>query len=236
MTLTTNPAPRTPIEPVTDVLYGVAVTDPYRWLEDPSSPRTRNWLQQQVAYARTSLDAISGRDRIRKRVEELLAVEGVSAPLKAGNRYFFSKRTPYQEQPVIMMREGLTGADIPLIDPAKRREGTETAVGVVQLSRGGTLLAYAVRHGGEDTLSVEIFDVNRRTILRDRLPKGYCGGLVFSLDSRGFYYSHNATNSKRPHCQAVRWHTFGTKPSEDLEIFFVGDDPRLRLTLLASPN
>ncbi len=236
MPLTLNPPPPTPVEPITEILHGVSVTDPYRWLEDPHSPRTRNWLEEQITYARAYLDAIPGRERIRKRVKELLAIQSVSAPLKVGNRYFFSKRTPYQEQPVITMREGLTGSDVPLIDPAEKHEGSATAVGILRLSQDGTLLAYAVRHSGEDALTVEIFDVNRRAVLPDRLPNGSYSGLVFSPDGRGFYYLHNPIGSPCPHYQAVRWHTFGTRPEEDLETFYVGDDPRLRLALLPSPD
>jgi hypothetical protein len=33
-----DPPPATPIEPVTEVLHGVEITDPYRWLEDQNSP------------------------------------------------------------------------------------------------------------------------------------------------------------------------------------------------------
>src|SRR5882762_6351220 len=182
MTLAVSPIPPTPAEPVTEILHGISVTDSYRWLEDPSSARTRTWLKEQITYARAYLDAIPGRERIRQRVKELLTVEGMSAPRKVGNRYFFSKRTPYQDQPVITMREGLTGVDIPLIDPAERGEGSATAVGVLSASQDGTLLAYSVRHGGEDSQTVEIFDVDRRKILSDRLPNGFYSGLVFSPD------------------------------------------------------
>src|SRR6267378_494006 len=156
MTPMINPPPPTPIEPITDILHGVEVTDRYRWLEDPGSARTRAWLREQIAYARTYLGTISGRERIRRRVEELLAVDAVSAPFKVGKRYFFTKRTRYQEQPVITMREGLAGIDVPLIDPAARGEGSATAIGVLRPSWDGTLLAYSVRHSGEDTLAVEI--------------------------------------------------------------------------------
>jgi prolyl oligopeptidase len=236
MPLITNPPPPTPVDPVTEVQHGVSVTDPYRWLEDQDSPQTRQWLEEQTAYTRAYLDAIPDRERIRKRVEELLAIEVVSVPLKVGSRYFFSKRAPYQEQPVITMREGLTGVDVPLIDPAERGEGSATAVSVLRLSQKGTLLAYAVRRSGEDTLAVETFDVNRRTLLPDRLANGFYGGLVFSPDGRGFYYSHKPIDSKCPHSQAVRWHTFGTESQEDLEVFFAGEDPRLRLILVPSPD
>jgi prolyl oligopeptidase len=43
-------------EPVTEVLHGVSVTDPYRWLEEQDSPRTRQWIEEQTQYARGYLD------------------------------------------------------------------------------------------------------------------------------------------------------------------------------------
>src|SRR5713226_3678651 len=100
MALTLSPLPPTPAEPVVEILHGFAVTDPYRWLEDQDSPRTRKWLEAQTTYARAYLDAIPHRDRIRKRVEELLAVEVISEPWKVGNRYFFGKRVAGAQQPV----------------------------------------------------------------------------------------------------------------------------------------
>ena len=64
--------PPTQVEPVTETLHGVEVTDPYRWLEDQNSPRTREWIEEQTAYTRAYLDAIPGREQIRERVGELL--------------------------------------------------------------------------------------------------------------------------------------------------------------------
>ena len=42
--------PETKSEPVVDTLHGVAITDPYRWLEDQKSPATRQWLEGEMAY------------------------------------------------------------------------------------------------------------------------------------------------------------------------------------------
>jgi prolyl oligopeptidase len=43
--------PYSPVEPVTEILHGVPVTDHYRWLEDQNSPRTRSWIEEQTGYA-----------------------------------------------------------------------------------------------------------------------------------------------------------------------------------------
>ena len=40
-----SPPPFSDSERVTEILHGVSVTDPYRWLEDQDSPRTRNWIE-----------------------------------------------------------------------------------------------------------------------------------------------------------------------------------------------
>src|SRR5258708_14158590 len=130
MPLPLSPPPPTPVEPVTDVLHGVLITDPYRWLEDQNSPRTRKWLEEQTAYTRAYLDAIPGRDRIRKRVKELVDVQVVSEPWKVGSRYFFLKRARHQEQPVIMMPDDAMGEDIPLVDPADRNNDGTVAGGI----------------------------------------------------------------------------------------------------------
>src|SRR5580658_10507795 len=112
------PPPATPIEPVTDVLHGVEVTDPYRWLEDQNSPQTRKWIEEQTAYTREYLDAIPGRDCIRKRVEELLTgKDTISDPWNVGDRYWYLKSQDGKEQPVIVMRNGLSGEETIVVDP-----------------------------------------------------------------------------------------------------------------------
>jgi prolyl oligopeptidase len=228
--------PHSTLEPVTEIFHGVSVTDPYRWLEDQDSPCTRSWIEEQTRYARAYLDAIPGRERIRRRVEELLAVEIVSEPWKVGNRYFFLKRAAAQERPVIMMRESVAGEDIPLIDPAGRDEGGTLAVGILDISRDGRYLAYSVRYGGEDSCAVEFFDVCRGVTLPDRLPHGLCRGLAFAPDGSGFYYVHGAIGTPRPHFRAVNRHTFGTELEEDSEIFSIAQNPKHHLAMFASPD
>jgi prolyl oligopeptidase len=234
MALTLNPLPATPSEPVTETLHGVAVTDPYRWLEDQNSPQTRKWLQEQTAYARAYLDAIPRRDVIRKRVEELLAVEVISQPLKVGNRYFFLKRVARGERPVITMREGDTGPDICLVDPSNRWENNSVVVGIVNTSRDGKILAYSVRCGGEDSYAVEFLDVDRSVLLMDRLPRGVCRGLSFSPTGDGFHYVHREHGMTDRRAQTVRWHAFGTEIEADSEVFSIDQDIRRVLMLLGS--
>jgi|SRR5262249_14018035 len=72
MSVVLESPPYTPIEPVTENFHGIEVTDPYRWLEDQDSERSRRWVKEQTDYARSYLDAIPGRERVQKRIAELL--------------------------------------------------------------------------------------------------------------------------------------------------------------------
>ena len=63
------PPPPTRRNEVREVLHGVEIVDPYRWLEDDASPETRAWIDAQNAYTHGLLDERPGRDAIRKRIE-----------------------------------------------------------------------------------------------------------------------------------------------------------------------
>jgi prolyl oligopeptidase len=223
--------PHSTLEPVTDVFHGVPVTDPYRWLEDQDSPRTRAWIDEQTRYARAYLDGIPGRERIRERIREFLAVETYDSLQIAGGRYFFRKRQPDQEQPCIYMRDGADGEDQLLVDPAMRETGKHTAVKPLRVSPDGRLLLYEVKEGGERTGTFELLDIGTRKRLPDFLPRGYLRGFAFAPDGKSFYYVHEAVNAKRPFYRAAYQHALGTLSSEDREIFCAGEDEKIRLGL-----
>jgi prolyl oligopeptidase len=230
-------SPPTQVEPVTETLHGVEVKDPYRWLEDQTSPRTRAWIEEQTAYTRAYLSAIPGREQLKERVRELMAFkEVISDPWNVGDRYFFLKRQEDREQPVIVMCKGLFGEETVLVDPAFRATGTSTAVSIVAISHDGRFLAYSVREGGTDHSALEIFDIEQDTVLPDRLSEGFCTGFVLAPDGTGFYYSHRAVRDPRPNYKAAFWHSFGSDRSQDVEVFFAGEGPNLVLGILDSPE
>jgi prolyl oligopeptidase len=227
--------PPTLIEPVTEVLHGVEITDPYRWLEDQNSPQTREWLEDQAAYTRAYFDSIPDRERIKVRVKELIVAKDVTSEIwNVGDRNFFLKRCRDGEQPCIVLRDGLFGPEIVLVDPAQRGSGNSTLVSIVAISHDGRFLAYSVRQGGTDNSSIEILDVERLAVLPDSLPEGFCTAFAFAQDGTGFYYSHRELHDSRPNYRAALWHKFGTERSQDQEEFFVGEDPNLFLSMIHS--
>src|SRR5690348_2220773 len=42
--------PKTAVNEVKEMVQGMEIVDPYRWLEDQNSPETRAWIDAQNAY------------------------------------------------------------------------------------------------------------------------------------------------------------------------------------------
>jgi prolyl oligopeptidase len=228
--------PSSPVEPVTEILHGVPITDPYRWLEDQNSSRTRAWIEEETRCARAHFDGIPGRERIRDRVRELLDIETHDSFLIVGSRYFFRKRLPGEEQPSIYFREGPEGKDQLLVDPARRGTGKYTAVKPLRVSRDGNLLLYEVKEGGERTGILEILDIEGRRTLPDSLPHGYLRGFAFAPDGKSFWYVHEATGAKKPFYRAAYHHVLCTSLKDDSEVFCAGEDRNSRLCLVAGES
>ncbi len=178
------------------------------------------------------LDAIPGRGCIRERIRELLDVETYDSVQKVGQRYFFRKRLPGQEQFGIYLRDGAQGTDQLLLDPAERGTGPYTALKPLRVSPDGKLLLYEVKEGGERTGTFELFDIEGRVGLPDALPSGYLRGFAFARDSKSFYYVHESSSTKRPHSRAAFQHVLGTSFEDDKEIFSPGEERDVRLLMV----
>ncbi|UCF06293.1 MAG: S9 family peptidase [bacterium] len=214
--------PETIKESVVDTLHGVVIADPYRWLEDQDSPETREWIDKQNEYTHSYIDELSGRDKLVKRLTELMKTDLISIPRERNGRYFLSRRDADQEQFIIYMRNGLDGEDEVLIDPHPMSEDKSISVNLLDVSEDGTLMAYGVREGGADEVAVKFFDVDAKKHLSDELPSGHYFGISITRDNTGFYYSkYNFMIGSR-----IYYHEMGSSIEEDVEIFGEGFGPQ----------
>jgi len=79
-------------EPAVDILHGVKVVDPYRWLEDRDSDQTREWLSEQMRVHERYFSKLRGLNNLRSRVSEYLNVEILDQPAQVGSYTFFRRR------------------------------------------------------------------------------------------------------------------------------------------------
>jgi prolyl oligopeptidase len=216
---------------IVDTLHGVEVTDPYRWLEDQQSAETRAWIDAQKAYAETIVGESPERQRFRARLEELLRYDEVGTPRKGGDFEYFTLRRARDELPIIYRRPAPKEGELRRIDPAGDFEvvldphpmsaDKTTRVDILSVSPDGKLLVYGVRDGGEDEIEIRVRDVDEARDLPERLPRGLYGGVSFSKDGRGFYY----TARSRQIGPRARFHVLGTAHDDDAELFGEGYGP-----------
>lgn len=216
-----SPPPPTRVEVVVDTLHGVPVADPYRWLEDQDSPETRAWIAEQNRYADDLARQFPARDQLRKRFGELLRADRVSIPVERGGRYFFSKRAADQDLFVLYVRRGLDGEDEILVDPHPMDPEHNISVDFEDVSLDGSIMAYSVRQGGADEITVRFIDVATKTPLPDSLELGILFGIAINPGNSGCYYTrHSMEIGSR-----VYFHRFGAASAADSLVFGDVTDP-----------
>jgi prolyl oligopeptidase len=213
--------PPTKADNVTEVLHGVKVTDPYRWLEDQNSPETRAWIDAQSKFTRSYLDALPGRDALRAKLAGLMKIDVMSAPQLRNGRYYFTRRLATETRSSICVREGLHGRDEVLISPESISKDDNVSVVFHDLSHDGNILVYGARFGGEDESDFRLLDLRTRKLLPDGLPKGRYFGFALKADNSGYYYSRFIDHQG----SRVFYHAMGSPAAQDREIFGKGYGP-----------
>jgi prolyl oligopeptidase len=202
---------------VVDTLHGVAVADPYRWLEDQAAPETRAWIDAQNAYTAAVIGALPGKDRIERRLGELIKIDVVSVPFARGGRQFYSRRGADQEQAVVYVKKGDAPEEV-LVDPRALSADLATSVNVQDVSPDGRMMAYGVRQGGQDEVEIRLMEVDTRRAV-DSLPKARYSGVAIGADKTDLYYSRLTKEGPR-----VYRHRVGSAQADE-EIFGKGYGP-----------
>jgi prolyl oligopeptidase len=158
--VTAAPAyPRAERLDLVDHLHGRPVADPYRWLEDPDDPRTREWSAAQDTLARAHLDALPGRDRLAATLGALTDAGWVGVPVWRAGRRFASRREPGQEHGVVSVTDP-DGTERVLLDPAAIDPTGLTTLDAWIPDHEGRLLAYQLSSGGDEQSVLHVLDVD----------------------------------------------------------------------------
>jgi prolyl oligopeptidase len=220
--------PSTRVDEVTDSLHGEPVVDPYRWLEDGDSAETRAWVTAQNAFTRSVLGNVVGREQIHARLDVLLTSGSVGTPVVRGRRYFYERRDGRQDQPVLVVRDGLDGRERTILDPTAL-----SAAGIVALdwwvpSRDGRLLAYGTSEGGTELSTLRVLEVDPgEHRAADVIPYTRAASIAWLPDGSGFYYTRNPAPGSVPagdemYNRHVFLHILGQDWQADAAIFGAG--------------
>lgn len=220
---------------VVEAQFGVAVADPYRWLENDvrEDAEVAQWVAAQNAVTDAYLSKLPGRAAFKARMTELYDYERIGTPTKKGGRYFYSRNDGLQNQSVLYVRDSLDGAGRVLIDPNGWSADGATALAEWVPSEDGSKLIYSVQDGGTDWRTVKVLDVATGKPMTDEVKWVKFSALDWAKDGSGFYYSRfpepkaEGTFQSLNTDQAVYFHRLGTPQSADVKLFATPDRPDL---------
>tara|TARA_B110000503_G_scaffold26173_1_gene41241 strand:- start:681 stop:2951 length:2271 start_codon:yes stop_codon:yes gene_type:complete len=215
--------PETPKKPIIDTLFGTAVTDNYRWLEDDRSKETEAWVQAENKITFNYLSKIPYRDQLKERLTQLWNYEKVGTPYKEGEYTYFSKNDGLQNQSVVYRKKEESGTEEIFLDPNTFSKDATTSLGVLSFSKDGKTAAYSISEGGSDWRKIMVLDTESKTIKEDTLVDVKFSGISW-YKNQGFYYSSydkpkGSELSAKTDQHKIYYHKLGTLQKNDTVVF-----------------
>jgi prolyl oligopeptidase len=222
--------PKTKVAPVEDTVQGHKIVDPYRYLENSDDPDTKLYVERELAYTRSILDPLPGREKINNRLTQLLSIGTVNAPQFGGKYYFHTRRDRGQNQPVLYVREGVNGADRPLLDVNKLSADGTVALDWWYASDDGKYIAYGTSPGGSEKSTLRVLETATGKTLPDTIEHTSAASIAWRTDNSGFYYTRYPRKGDVPEGEEVYhrhvfYHALGADPTKDPLIFGSGRKP-----------
>jgi prolyl oligopeptidase len=222
-----------------DHYHGVAVADPYRWMEQLASPEVHAWVAAENAVSRPYLESLPARPRLVERLTRLWNYDqyGLAAlddkhrvPISKAGRYFFVEKHGLQDQAVLYWSDGLHGRARVLVDPNQLSDDSTVALSDFSVSPDGRYVAYALSDGGTDWDVWRLREVESGRDLPERIEYTKFTQVSWTPDGRAFYYSRyparpDGQGDDRQQVRVYR-HALGTPQEADTLVFAIDDHPR----------
>ncbi|MBX9387392.1 prolyl oligopeptidase family serine peptidase [Streptomonospora nanhaiensis] len=211
-----------------DRIHGRVVADPFRWLEDDSTPECAEWLAGQAALLERHRATWPLRDALHRDLAELIGVGALTAPVSSPpvvrrGRRFSLRRAPGQELPVLVVADPGAEPRV-LVDPLALDPGARTTLDSWRPSWNGAVLAYQVSTGGSERPVLHVVRVADGTPVDSPIPLARPTPVAWLPSGLGFHYT--APDGERG--RRVLLHRLGTDPADD-ETVYRTDRPHLAI-------
>ena len=191
--------PKVKVDVVEETIHGHKIADPYRWLEDASSADTQEYVRQELAYTRSILDPLPGRDAIHQRLSQLLSI--------GTYRHATNRRT---------LLISILGAKARRTSPccwcAKACTAQTARWSIAnQMSADGTValdwwfpsddgkyVAYGTSASGSENSTLHLIETATGKLLPDTIEHTRIAQVAWKKDNSGFYYGRNPKKGDVP--------------------------------------
>jgi prolyl oligopeptidase len=233
--------PTTKTVDASDTYFGKTYHDPYRWLENLKDKDVDDWFKAQARLTDDLLAKIPGRDAL---VQEWLALDKLRPAAYADityehGRVFYKKTLGGENVGKLYFREGWSGLEKLLFDPATYKAGVTTTINSFNPSWNGRYVVLGLTSGGTEWSELRILDVDRRALLPESIYPSW-GATGWMKDNKSFFYdAGKVTDIKSLELQLnrkTRVHTLGTDVVTDRDIFSNESNPELGISAKEDPE
>ena len=224
-----------------DVLHGIEIKDPYRWLEDFTGKEAEDWIDSQNAFSRRFISNNQYRKRIKENLESIWVSDSKSIPTIRKDRifYFFNEGSWQQSKFMTQACEGCNPEV--LIDPNTFSEDGTVSLSSVSVSPNGKFAAYSLSDGGSDWKTWKILEIESKKTLDDHLEWTKFSSASWEPDNSGFYYSKFPEPKKEALSEINKnpqlyFHRVGSSQKTDTLIYERPDQPNWSWSIQVSED
>lgn len=220
-------SPRSRARPFSEIIHGMRIDDPYRWMEKASDPAWPAALAEQSRYSHDFLGHLPRRRLFVERIAALSSGDTPSEQVQAGGgRIFTFRRSRGSATMNLFVRDDLAGDDRLLVDAATLGPPT-SAIGIDYFwlaSPNGKHVLFATLENGSEELTMRVVDVDSGTLLPDRIDRVDMVDRSWAPDGTGFFYNRLSpgTGAKKYERTSIWFHRLGTAPTADLLVLQAG--------------
>jgi len=215
---------KTPKIPVKDQYFDTIIVDNYRWLEDISSPETRNWVKQQNKSANKYLKKTSNKTNSFISIDKLQNTKFEYAR-KQGSYFFNLYVTSNFDRSSLFYRKDLKREAELLLEPDRLAANEVINIKDYQISKNEKYLAVMYGRAGSDWSEIKVLDLPSGRIHEDHIKGVKFSNIAWRGD--GFFYATyeqtdqfgSSLNNK------VFYHKLGDKQTDDKLIFARKNNP-----------
>ncbi|KAH9616710.1 hypothetical protein KSS87_018152 [Heliosperma pusillum] len=222
---------------VVDDYFGTKLPDPYRWLEDPDSEETKEFVKNQVKLTDSILQECELRDKLKDKITELFDYPRYYAPFKRCDKYFYFYNSGLQPQTVLYLQDNLDAKSEILLDPNQHCDDGTVALSTYSVSEDAKYLAYGLSSSGSDWVTIKVMRIEDRNVEPDTLSWVKFSGITWTHDNKGFFYnrypapnegqtSDAGTETNSNLNQELYYHFLGTDQSEDILCWKDPENPK----------
>lgn len=182
-----GPYPEAPVSKHTEEIHSVQVADPYRYMENPNDSRRVEWLRKELNYSADYFKQIKTHAEIKHELREMIDYQRFGSFMRLSRRYIYLENTGLQNQPTLMIQNGLKGSPRILLDPNSLSSDGTVALQQVVPSFNNNALVYTLARKGADAEEIHILDLRSGKKLKDVIK-----GVKYSNVAwygKGFFYS-----------------------------------------------